>query len=170
MKPNYFKYVLVWVLVMITFYSQKFVDNMAILSSANEWMSLGTMSMRTDYTESGSPTKDREMNLNVLSSRPTTGSLKASTLFLVHGGSPKYWILKFVKGGGDIFKPPYQSGRRAYHIHHYTRPTVACMYVLFVGIQDNILHKRFLSDVVFQSRSWYLKNEYCFTLLSAQSW
>ena len=81
------------------------------------------------------------MNLIVLSSRPTTGSLKASTLFLVHRGSPKYWILKFVKGG-DIFKPPYQSGGRAYYIHHYTRPTVACIYVLFGGIQNNILHKR----------------------------
>ena len=38
------------------------------------------------------------------------------------------------------------------------------------GIQYNILHKRVLSDVVFQSRSWFLKNEFCFTLLSAQSW
>ena len=54
---------------------------------------------QTAYTESGSPTKDSEMNLIVLSSRPTTGSLKASTLFLVHKGSPKYWIIKFVKGG-----------------------------------------------------------------------
>ena len=78
------------------------------------------------------PTKDNEMNLIVLSSRPTTGSLKASTLFLVHRGSPRYWILKFVKGG-NIFKPPYQSGGRAHHIHHYTRPTVACIYVLFFG-------------------------------------
>ena len=47
-EAKQFKYVLVWVLVMIAFYSQKFADNIAILSSANEWMSLGTMSMRTN--------------------------------------------------------------------------------------------------------------------------
>ena len=51
-------------------------------------------------------------------------------------------FLSLRRGGGDIFKPPYQSGGRAYYIHHYTRPTVACIYVLFGGIQNNILHKR----------------------------
>ena len=49
--------------------------------------------------------------------------------------------------------------------------THCCMHLCaFCGIQDNMLHKRFLSDVVFQSRSWFLKNEYCFTSLSVQSW
>ena len=70
----------------------------------------------------------------------------------------------------NIFKPPYQSGGRAYYIHHYT-PDHSCMHVCaFCGIQDNILHKRFLSNVVFQSRCWFLKNEYCLTSLSVQSW
>ena len=124
---------------------------------------------QTDYTESGSPTKDSEMNLIVLSSRPTTGSLEASTLFLVHRGSPKYCILKFVKGGGEF-------------LNHHSR--VADGPITFTTTPDPLLHASmcflggykitfcinvFLSDEVFQSRSWFPKNEYCFTLISAQS-
>ena len=50
---------------------------------------------------------------------------------------------------------------RAYYIHHYTRPTVACIHVLFGGIQDNILHKRFfiwcsISVKILISNEWIL--------------
>ena len=42
--------------------------------------------------------------------------------------------------------------------------TVSCIYVFFFlggggGVQDNIQHNHFLFDVVFQSRSWFLKRE-----------
>ena len=75
--------------------------------------------------------KQTTLNLIVLSSRPTTDSLKASTLFLVHRGSPKYRNLKFVKGG-NIFEPPYQSGGRAYYIHHYTPDPLLHAFMCFL--------------------------------------
>ena len=41
----------------------------------------------------------------------------------------------------------------------YTTATASCFCVCFLGIEDNIQHNRFLSHVVFQARSWFLKRE-----------
>ena len=40
----------------------------------------------------------------------------------------------------------------------YTTATASC-FCVFLGIEDNIQHNRFLSHVVFQARSWFLKRE-----------